>query len=135
MSSHCTEKPRQHQKKMPASQPTHFGLMEDALEVFLRENINGMIGRGILNDTSPFIGLLNSTNSSAFACDPILFNLGGWSREGNNGTIDYGLCPDTYISFALVLTFVIVYIISVIFSAIGKVSIIYCFKLFVDISF
>lgn len=56
-------------------------------------------------------------NSTTRICDPSLINT-PWSREVN-GSSQYGICPDTYFSFATVLTFMIIYIITVILSAVG----------------
>ena len=69
----------------------------------------------VLNNTSNNTGSTNITDK----CHPLLFE-SGLSRE-SNGTFVYGLCPDTWISFALCLIFVIVYLSIISVSFVGVI--------------
>ncbi|EFC35860.1 predicted protein, partial [Naegleria gruberi] len=62
----------------------------------------------IYNDTMLF-NSTNSTNSTNYGtCNPILFQLGDFSRDGPN--LLYSICPDTWLTSAVSIVFLLVYI-------------------------
>ncbi|EFC37803.1 predicted protein [Naegleria gruberi] len=109
--------------------------MKEYIElIFLSSYQNpSLIVNGHASSTAPFSSslhnvLLESLNSSTTItnttnngtsnfCDPSLFNT-PWSREVN-GSVIYGLCPDTYFSMAFCLAFVVLYLLVVILSGVG----------------
>ena len=62
--------------------------------------------------------LTNSTNTTNYGgCNPILFQLGDFSRDGPN--VIYSICPDTWLSTAVSITFLTAYVILLIVTGIG----------------
>jgi len=61
----------------------------------------------------------NSSSNSTVQCSKFLLET-SLSRE-TNGTYQYGLCPDTYVSFALCLAFLLIYMTTVGLSGLGVI--------------
>ncbi|KAG2392507.1 hypothetical protein C9374_011232 [Naegleria lovaniensis] len=68
------------------------------------QNISSNISNSTINATRCHSSLLNTS----------------WSREAN-GRVDYGLCPDTFISFALCLVFLLAYVTTIVMSGVGVI--------------
>ncbi|KAF0974963.1 hypothetical protein FDP41_005716 [Naegleria fowleri] len=102
---------------LPPQQP-HTAITTTTPISFTHSSFTSMI-----HNNYNYNNINNNTNSTSpsfnlsSVCHPFLFQP-GLSREWN-GTYEFGLCPDTYSSFALCLILVVAYVMTVGLSGIG----------------